>query len=318
MDNKIYEVAKIAGVSISTVSRVFNKTANVRTSTRDKVLAAANRVNYRPKIIARKEYVAIIVPGENMVAPNIYESYVLKCITKELIANKINFEIIPSSQAEELQQSFASAVITICYNNSIYKSLLQLKNVPVIAINNIVKNIHSVSSDHKNGIIQAVKLLHANGHSKISFVQTGTGSWGTDERKAGYYEAIKDRGEINPEEYWTIPKENKSLLETIAQIARKGITAIIFDSEDMALPAYHALKLLNYSIPDDISVITLECSKISDYLLPAPTTIKQPMEKIAEFTVNTIQQLIQNPNQPIIRKLFDNEIIKRDSVCKII
>jgi DNA-binding LacI/PurR family transcriptional regulator len=313
MDNKIYEVARRSGVSISTVSRVFNSTATVRESTKKKVIEAATMLNYRPKIVARKDFVALVVGGSDMIAPGIYESSVIKYLTKELMQHNVNFEMIPSCQIKELKQSFASAVICINHEEQTQKDLCSLKNIPVMTINNVIDGIHSVCSDHKGGIIKTVNLLHQKGHRNIAFIQVAELGWGANERKRGYIEALE---QLKLKDLWAVALAQNTLLKRVSEVIKNGATAIIFDGEDMSLPAYYTLNLLNYKIPEDISVITLECEKMSPYLLPAPTTLKQPIEEMTEFAVDAILKLMDNNKVPTIRKLFNNSIIERDSISK--
>lgn len=316
MDNKIYEVARIAEVSISTVSRVFNDTANVRESTKNKVIAAATKLNYRPKITARKEFVALVVAGIDMVAPGVYESSVIKYFTRELMRHNVNFEIIPSCQIKELKRSFASAVININHGERADKDLRTIKNVPVMTINNVIDGIHSVCSDHSGGISKAVEFLYKNGHKNIAFVQVSELGWGANERKRGYFEAIKELKLKGSGGLWAVALSNEALSEQVSRVIKEGASAIIFDGEDMSLPAYYTLNLLGHKIPEDISVMTLECEKVSPYLLPAPTTLKQPIEEMAKFAIEAILDLMKNDKTPVIRKFFVNSISERNSVSK--
>jgi DNA-binding LacI/PurR family transcriptional regulator len=251
-----------------------------------------------------------------MIALGVYESSLLKYLTRELILHGVNFEIIPSCQIPELKKSFASAVININHAKQVDKDLCELKNIPVMTINNVIDGIHSVCSDHKEGIIKTVKLLHQNGHRNIAFVQVAELGWGTNERKRGYFETLEQLELKESVDLWSVALGKNTLLKRVSEVTKNGATAIIFDGEDMSLPAYYTLNLLNYKIPEDISIVTLECEKVSPYLLPAPTTLKQPIEEMAKFAIDAILELMSNNKVPTIRKFFANSIIERASIAK--
>lgn len=310
--NQIGQVAARAGVSISTVSRVFNRTATVKEATRRRVLDAARELNYQPKIVARRKHISLLVSSSRRVALAAFEAEILGALTERLIAEETAFEIVPSSQIDMLEASLPAGIIAILHVERLLEPLLRLKHIPIVTINSRIRGLPSVNSDHRQGVADAVKFLQDRGHARIGLVLNSQASWGSAERAAGFRDAIGSK-RLSDELLLTL--DGREMLDGLPELLEKSPTALVFASEDMAIKAYHALAVLGLRIPDDLSVITMATETVRPYLLPAPTELRQPMDELARCALDVLQSRIDHPKRKLQEQpLLPNQIISRDSV----
>ena len=190
-----------------------------------------------------------------------------------------------------------------------------ISKVPVVTINHIDPDCHSVCSNHYQGLELAVNHLVDLGHEKIAFINHDSQTWGNEERLRGYKETLTARGiELNNDFIGFY--EESTLFEILAKTIQKGATSLIISGENRAAQSIHHLSLLGKKIPDDISVITFESEKLSRFLLPPNTTISQNLINLGKIAVDTTIDLIQNNYQEPVRIMTENQLIIRESTAK--
>lgn len=312
--NRIYEVAKAAKVSTATVSRVFNRKPYVKDELRQKVMDAARRLEYSPKFTARKDNIAMIVEGLDRINLGNYETLLIATISRHLIRERFNLEIVPIHEIDFLCQNFVEGAMAILYDSeSIRKIKTIADRVPVLTINYPLKNFHTVYSDHKQGLKLAMEYLVKHRHTRIGLFLDYLTSWGSQERVKGYRESVKEfRLEFDEERIQS--REKQSIFEAAARIMKTKPTALIIASEDSVLPVTHALHLLDKKIPADISVISYENKRISQYLSPPHTTITQHFEEMAEISVAKMVGIVRGDKNGKVKVVIENSLIERDSV----
>lgn len=313
---KIYEIANEVGVSTATVSRVFNKKPYVKEEIRQKVLGAARRLGYSPKFTVRKDNIAIIVEGLDKINLGNYETLLIATISRYLIKERFNFEIIPIHEIDFLHQNFIEGALAILYDSeSIKKIKTVANNVPVLTINYPLENFHGVYSDHKQGMKLAVEYLAKHRHARIGLFLDYLTSWGSKERIKGYQESVKEF-HLEFDEERIQSREKQSIFESVARIVKTKPTALIIASEDSVLPVTYALHLLDKKIPADISVVSYENKRISQYLSPPHTTISQHLEEMAEISVEKMAGIVRGEENGKVVVAIENGLIERDSVKK--
>lgn len=317
MRNNIKEIAKRAGVSPSTVSRVFNKKPYVKENIRRKVLEVARRVNYFPKQTARKINLGILVEGVEEINIGGYESMILTTIAKYILKNNFTFEIIPVYEIDFIYRNFYDGIISLIYWPETTERIKKLKNIPIISVNNPIPGCYNVYSDHRESVVIAVEHLISKGHKRIGFFRKTDKSWGSKERLKGYIETLRKHKIEYDERLVEEEDKNHSVLKAITKICKNNPTSLIICGEDAVMEVVYSLYLLNKKIPDDISVISFENKYISQFLTPPHTTIFQNFEKIGESVVEIAKKLINGEKIKEKNVVIRNTLIERESVKKI-
>lgn len=315
----IDDIAREAGVSISSVSRVFNRRSCVKDEMRQKVMAVAKRMEYCPKVTARRDTIAVVVADiEFMHQQGGYTSAILSSIIKNALASGFKTEIVPLSDIDLLFENFVQAVIGITYDDETIEKLRTFKNSPILLINNIVDNFPYVCTDHKGGIETATQYLIDHGHSKIGlYIASSRGHiWGTNQRLDGYKETLYNAGIPFLKELVGV-----GLQELFQEMARicfvHNPTAFIVCGESMALPAWYTLQVLKKQIPEDLSLIVFDSPDITPYLLPRPTLLKQDFEMLGKVAVEKIKQMITGTHTGRVEVILPTEFIEGESVRQL-
>lgn len=303
MKNKIIsamEVAKLANVSQSTVSRVFTPGASVSEKTRKKVLKLAEELNYQPNALAR----GLITKKTNMVGlamkdiQNPFYHEVLGVFTKKL-REKGYSVLFVYTENEEIQQeeinhfleyNVEGIIVTDAFLSSKVVKKLQNNNIPVTLFNRYDKNLlcNSVSCDNINAAREIAAYVYGKGYQDIVFI-TGTSNTSTSQdRQKGFTEFLKSKGlQV------TIVEGNytyeKAYALTTNMIEKGHIPEVVFGANDItALSALDALKEKNICVPDQTIVIGFDDIKMSSWPNYGLSTWVQPIEKMVEETINLV------------------------------
>ena len=171
MKSNLNEIAKLAGVSAATVSRVLNGRRNVAAATRERVIDAARQCRYAASWhVASRPTVALIVNNLHFFG---YYSEILPYLEEELSSRHYQFEIIPINNIELLQAQPICGAISLLALDRLQHEWDKIQTVPLVCINTSpqrLDNIYSVSSNLGQCIRLAVEHLHRLGHSKINMV----------------------------------------------------------------------------------------------------------------------------------------------------
>ncbi|WP_163930626.1 LacI family DNA-binding transcriptional regulator [Paraferrimonas sp. SM1919] len=331
----IKDVAKEAGVSFKTVSRVINKEGSVKAATLEKVTAAIKTLNYQPNAAARslagtKSYVIGFVYDN----PNAYyvvdmqKGILAECQAQgyELLIHPCQFSSpnIKTELVELVTKSKLSGLILappISESSEILQALDEA-NIPysrIIAGNTMSdsKQVTIMVDDYHSAQTLTEHLIEL-GHKDIAFFCGEFHHQSTPERLNGYRHALKSSGlAINENNIF----EGKYSFNSGAENARKLLklkqrpTAIVACNDEIAAGALFALRLEGVNIPDDISIVGFENSPFSQQTWPELTTMDQPTAQIAQTST---QLLIENlkGNGTTLTKVFEPMPIYRGSSAK--
>lgn len=325
----IKEVAKKAGVSISTVSRAFNNYSDISETTRKHILGVAEELGYHPNIVAKslsgnKNYrIALLVEDFN---PNDYLSFEVLMAFKSVVSDN-GYETILLATTSDMQkgqslgklfqekQVDGALILGLKMTDEYYHQLKEIR-VPCvlfdIQVNN--PNIGCVGVDNIKGSIMAVEHLIKLGHKKIAFINGHEEASVSYERLDGYYAAlnrhkVKIENELIVNGEFTYEGGKKAALELIDKDC--GITAIYCASDLMACGAIEALESKGYQVPEDISIVGFDDIDICNFVTPKLTTIRQDKEKIGRAAANLMLSMM-NGNY-LGRVVIEPELIVRES-----
>jgi LacI family transcriptional regulator len=326
----IREVSSLAGVSISTVSRVLNGTVPVADETKQRVLEAVERLEYRPNAFARSlvtnrsECLGVVVGEIN--SPFFGE--LLRGIEDK--AESLGMHLMVSSgHAQEANEAMALQFLQrrrpdalIVYVEALHDEALQrltYKNVPLVVLGRYIKNTPCVCLDNEQGGFMATEYLIRQGHRHIAHLSGPMHLPDSVARLKGYKKALETE---------TLPynpslvvegnfSEGSGYEKTKELLFRsKDFTALFVANDQMAAGVLRALREASLRVPEEVSVIGYDDIPLAKFLYPLLTTIRQPLTDMGQAAADIALALINGQETEVIRK-FEPQLVIRESVRSI-
>ncbi len=337
MASTIKDVAKMADVSISTVSRVINDSKPVSPEARRRVLHAIGVLDYKPNEVAR----SLVTKKSNIIGVivsdigNQYVSQVLRGV--EEIGRMYNYDILLSSSYDdpEIEIKFANLfsqkqvegiiIISEILNQKLLYKLDEFK-IPCVVINRFynVDEAPTVTINNKAASYNMTDYLINLGHQSIGYVAMRRDMDRTNEKYKirGYRDAMRAAG-LKPSILYSEGLEEKDALELFEEHEeelRGGKYSVLFCSQDlMAIHLMNVMRDHGMSIPDDMSFAGFGGSALSDIYRPKLTTVKEPYYDIGAVAIRKLFKMLdkKNPDKGEEMILLPVEIIKRQSVVDL-
>jgi len=320
----IKDVAKLAHVSVATVSRVINQKGYVNETTKELVLEAIQELQYVPNELARSLFkkqsriIGIIVPH----LTSYYFAELLEVIEDITVNYNYRLMVCNSQDNKEretkylkvFQQYNIDGIIMISNTTRIqdYKSL----NIPIIAIDHkLTEDVPSVTSDNVMGGKLAAQKLLSGGCQKIIHFRGPSVLMPVQDRTAGF-KSVMEKNKIYNFSF-DLDFKNPSQ-EDIQNVINSNLDCdgIFCDSDIIALNVIQCLKKAGRRVPEDVQVIGFDNIEFSRIFSPKLTTIAQSTEKIGHYAVETLVKLmnketIEHFHQQIEVILIDRETTKQ-------
>lgn len=328
----IDDVAKHAGVSKATVSRVLNSPSKVSKELREKVIKAINELGYKPSHIAKalatkKTYtVCLLLPHYEEFLHAEYFQKIFKGINSVVSKNGYNLMIKQLREDENIQAVVSSLYvdgfigIAFSKNDEVLK-FLEESNVSVVLINVRSEYLSWVDLDNVNSAMMAVEYLIKLGHKNIAFIGGERNNQNTIDRLKGYQMALsKYELRYTPElVYYADYDTNKAYSVTKHLIAKnENVTAIFCCNDLMAVGCIKALHELNISVPKDISVVGFDDLEIAEHFTPKITTVRQPFYQIGEKAAELLIEKLNSESKDVKGVIFVGELVIRESCDKLL
>lgn len=314
--NSLADVARLAGVSISTASRVLsNSNYPVAIKTREKIMLAAKKLNYvtsaigRAMATQRTRTIAFIISDiSTPFFTEIVRSAEETCQNFGYIITLLSHE---RDTERELQffrflRSFKpdGIIIGSCSANrqhmqNIYKEieLISSIGIPVISLQRHLLPISTVCVDCIELTRFATNHLLALGHRDIVFI-TGEPGWiVTEDRLAGYQRALEFEGiTVDPNLIICGNWKDIDTYNAVNQLIKKGahFTGVVASNDTMAISAMKALMDAGMKIPEDVSVVGINNNPITKFYHPALTTISIPMRELGIKSIRMVIDFLEN------------------------
>jgi LacI family transcriptional regulator len=336
----IRDIAELAGVSRSTVSKVINNYSDIPEETKEKIQKIIMDNNYCPSRSARE-----LRSGKNaniaFMSGRIASHFTVEILSaierRTFLTGKYVHGIIPYSTNYEkaiMDEIFskilygreASAIIALAMNPD-PGILLKYKKagIPLILIENFMKNAHSVNTDNHKAGFMAAEYLIKKGKKNIGLICGGlkTGSkagfsYAAVERKAGFDKALKQNGMKTGGEYLEIVSDYTIAegVEVFDRFMKKGTKpdAVFCASGDMtAVGVMESAKKRGIRIPEDLAVIGFDDSMYSPYFNPPLTTVRQPIDRLCAVVFDIAAGAIEGKLKPFKHITIEPELIIRRS-----
>ena len=324
----IREVAKEAGVSLSTVSRVLNDTAKVDENTKQKVQAAIAALGYRPNLLAKAlkegktKTIAFVIPNiENRIYPSLAIAvetearkqgyFVLFCNTQEDSAREQDY--IEKLKGTLVDGFLFSTGLTDGKSQTILA--LQEEGFPAVCLMRSVDTVCSVVSDNYGGGHLGASYLLDQGFTRIAALHGRLDMALYQERIAGYTDALAERGLVPETQLiWATDttKPNFAFARVTEKLKKGNIPEAIFAMSDpLASEAILAIEQFGLRVPDDISVLGFDNMLFSDHY--DLSTMEQPFHEMAKVATQYLISMIEKKETPG-GKVFPVKLIHRGSV----
>lgn len=335
----IYDIAKAAGVSPATVSKVFNDYSEVSLKTKERVMKLAKEMGYVPNLTAqslktnRSFLVGIMftedlgIGLEHQYFSVVLESFRKKIgrygydsvfINKTLGSNEIGY--LEHCKYRNIDGLF----IITALPNDIDTSKLLASNIKCVTTDIVYENTPFVASDNYGGARMAIKYLYDMGHRKIAHISGPFNTMSASERYTGALQGYKDVG-LTMEDAYFIEAEMfnyesafKSTQYLLSRFTDKNRpTAIFVGADIMAIAAMKAIRSRGLKVPEDISIIGFDDIEAAKYVSPELTTVRQNKEMIGEQVATALYKQMTDLEVPMEFPRIPVTIVERSSVIKI-
>ncbi|CAK2975567.1 DNA-binding transcriptional repressor AscG [Vibrio crassostreae] len=322
------DVANRAGVSKSTVSRVLNGKNIVRPDVAKKVFDAIQETGYRPNLLAQQlatkktNFIGFVITNELFNGP--YFSSLMYHAAS--YSEKSNHQLVITDgkhSAEDerkainflLDMKCAGIIIyPQCLSESEIAQIIDSTDTPILVLNREMpsKPEHAITTDHYHSACLMVEHIIDLGHTEIAVIR-GKADSSTDEQR--YQDVLtKHDIELNQSNVaqgnWTMESGYRAAQALVE--SKASFTAILSENDDMAIGAIKALTELGYSLPQDISIVGFDNSKVGEFLTPSLTSVSVPLE---QMTQKAILQIVGGSEQADAIDTTGSLVI-RDSVAQ--
>jgi len=326
----IYEVSKLAGVSLATVSRVINDSGTVTPKTREKVMAAIAELDYRPSSIAqslaskRSNSVGILIP-------ELYGPFfgIMLSNVEKVLGGAGKRVIITAGHSDEsrerdciefLLSSSCDALILHVYSVSDeYLIKLNKGPVPIVLLNRFIPEMASqcISLDNDHGGYIATRALLELGHRDLAYVSGP--SWKVDsfKRLSGHKRALLEHGlEYDEQLTYEGTFEEASGREAIRHLMQLGVTftAVVCANDEMAAGVMFAAREMGLKIPEDLSIIGFDNVSFSHFLHPKLSSIDCRIDEMGQMAARCVLKYIYGEEDLEIQNKFEPNLILRESI----
>lgn len=331
----IKDIAKLANVSHTTVSRALNDSPLIKPGTKKKILELASQLNYTPNYNAKSlvmqkshtiglfltsitngtssSFFVETVKGVNSVIDQQYNLYVrgIEDLDDFTMIHQKRFDGIILMSQSDVDDDFID--------------YLKEKKIPCVVLGRDIGDptLTNIVSNDREGSTQIVKHLIKNGHRDIAIVEGIKGFKSTMERREGYLKALID---------YQIPIKNEYIvqgnydMESGYQALEKLLaldhppTALFCSNDDMAIGALNAAFAKGLTVPKDISIVGFDDIEFARYTNPSLTTVKRPIEQISSLGAKKILEMLEieeNKEAPGEKIYVETELVIRRSVSPL-
>lgn len=325
------DVAKLAGVSQATVSRVFTPGKQVSEDKRTRVLDAADSLNYKPSVIARSliqnstKIIGIVLQKFE----NLFYVRALDLFTQKLQSlgySVMLFDINGNHAVEDtlpiaLQYQVDGVIITSATLSSPLVEECIRFETPLVLFNRVNEggNVHSVCTDNRNAGRDIADYLLSKGHRRISYVAGESRSSTNRNREEGFTKRLHEAG-VQLFSRAEGDFEYPSGLIAARELLTKGElpTAVFCSSDYMAMALIDvATNELGIRVPDDISVIGFDDIPMAAWPNYNLTTYLQYIDKLVDNSINVLLDALEDPDMPIAHQFLQGRLVERGTVKEL-
>lgn len=328
----IKDIAKLAGVGVSTVSRVINEHPDVKEDTRQRVMEVIETYNYIPNNSARNlkrldsNHVGILVKGMfNPFFAQMVETIEKKLTSEEYTSvlhyNREEFKDIDAAHEFIMEKKLKGLICLGGDFDEMTEADIRRLRVPIVLASTDIpehldkKLFSSVLIDNEHAAFSAVVALCELGHKKIGIITSGDGDPIAKKRTEGYLRALSTFHIEKMEHYFELGDYSfEKGYEAMNRLLDKApdLTAVFAISDIMAIGASKAILERGKRIPEDISLVGFDDIEYAMYFNPPLSTVHQPVLAMAERTANIMIDILDE-ERPHDHVVYETNVILRQS-----
>ncbi|MCY9666912.1 LacI family transcriptional regulator [Paenibacillus alginolyticus] len=331
MAPKIKDVAKKAGVSVTTVSRVLNGEKYVKDDLKAKVKRVIEELGYAPSHIARSlvrkktNLIGVIVPD----LTSSFYSTILSSIEETASLNDYNLLVCNIIEDTDKELKYLNVFKEMRVDGIIImheklsddiRSFINKLDIPVIfsSVRPVDHKFVSVIIDDYEAAYDATRYLIELGHERIAFIGGDMRDITSGQnRYVGYRNALKDHRVRTMNDYIRFgdykTQSGYNLMKELLACEPRP-TALFAVSDDMAVGAMNCIHDHQLKVPDDISIIGFDGSQLTELVRPRLSSMEQPIQDMGKITVDTLIELISDPTfSPREDLILGHKLVVRDS-----
>ena len=328
----IKEVARVAGVSTQTVSRVINARPDVAANTREHVQTIITQLGYRPSNIARSlirgqsSSLAVVSYGISFYGPSLLLAGIQEAA--EQAGYSLMFKVLSDSEtydAENILQDILSyhadgilwAVPDIGQNRDWIQQALPNFSIPIVFLNGQPRpNLVTATIDNKYGGCMATRHLIEQGRQNIGIITGPMAWWEARQRELGWRQALAENGHVVNESYiangdWS-PGSGERCIRMLLEW-HPEMDAVFICNDQMALGAMKVAHQMGQQIPQDLAIVGYDNIPESPYFTPGLSTVRQGITEMGHRGVKRLLEMINNGDHTLPPIVLQPELIIRES-----
>src|SRR5437764_4056096 len=319
------DIAAALGVSVATVSNVFNGRPNVGCATRQKILRVAKQMEYRPHRAAqamrtgRTRAIGLVLPDlTNPFFPELAQAVENTARSRGLLVCLVDSQSRPEGEADGFALLMQHAVDGIIWCPLGPRPPAQLKNLarPVVLIDRPRPGYAVVHSNYRMGGRLLAQYALRMGHTRVGLLSGPQNLESARQRREGFVKAFPKDIEIAWEV--SVPFDGVLTPEAIELLAhRRKATLVVAGNDLIAISPIRRLAEQGVSVPEEVSVTGFDNIRWTNIVTPRLTTIAQPVGAIGAKAVELMQERMSGEKIASRRTIFDVELIERDSVRQL-
>ncbi len=329
----IYDIAERAGVSIATVSRVFNQHARVSEATRARVLAVARELGYQPHVSAQSlarqkaQLIAAVIP----VLSNFFYMEIIRGMQDAVADSAFDLILYAAPSPQEVDSQLERAIQKgradglLLFSTPLsdaYRKRLRKADLAVILIDAADPDFDSVIVDNVKGGYMATRHLIDLGYERIAHLTVVPEPPPAAQRREGYERALREAGRtVDPALIAASDRKPYGFVEEAGYegmkilLARNASPDAVFAASDIqALGAMRALREAGLRVPEDCGLIGFDDIELSRYV--GLTTVRQPMYEMGKLAIEKLLARLEDPERPVSHTVFSPRLVVRESCRK--
>lgn len=295
------DIAKEAGVTVSTVSRALNNKNNISPDVKKRIADIAGKYNYKKRTSAK--IISYVIDKRFFLLTSHFYNRIIEGIEEGLKAHSYMFQF-NSLDPENFSinsinmENLAGMIVTSAYHDDFIIEIRKM-GIPIVLLDYYLPTeyIDSILIDNIDGIIVGMRYLHALGHKKILYLAGDTNTIGSFDRLTGYHRAIESFGlEVDESLIIKCDFSIQSAYEAMKRyLAREDViaTAVMAVNDIVAIGAMEAVKESNRKIPKEVSILGFDDIDLSDDVFPKLSTMCVPKKQMGRMAVDRLIQIMK-------------------------
>ncbi|WP_178022939.1 substrate-binding domain-containing protein [uncultured Paenibacillus sp.] len=328
----IKDIAKVAGVSHTTVSRALNGNPLIKKETRNKIEKIAADLNYVPNfsaksLVMKKSYtIGLFFSSINQGTSASFLVDVIKGINQVLDENySLTVHGIDSiKHLDGISPHRFDGILVMSQSDADNEFIYHVKRtgIPFVVLNRHLEDpgIMNVVADDRGGVREAIDYAIKQGHRKLAMIEGKTGFKSSTERKQGFLDSLLSNSLASSSDYFVNGDYSieSGYQKMNALLALPVPPSLVFcANDDMAIGAMNACYAARVAIPDAISLIGFDDIVFSRYTNPALTTVHRPIADISELGTKKLIELMREPHTRPEQSLVKTTLMIRQTVAKL-